>query len=201
MRNPSTSGGLGEDLLIRGENLFSVPRLQRVFSVTYPAGILAPLRIPPFGLAAVSPKDTLRKGQCPLGQPHDASCTAGGYSLARFRAGERDVPEAASCRPWNRTVEGPTSAVSGAREGEANEAEGMWRLPAFPESGISVECSFRKGFLPAPLGHPHDASPLFGRGFIIIRKEARARVCFRKKAGNRTRVFARFFSTAKRKNC
>jgi len=33
-------------------------------------------------------------------------------------------------------------------EGEANEAEGICRLPASPESGISVGCRFRKGFLP-----------------------------------------------------
>ncbi|MBW2097003.1 MAG: hypothetical protein JRI80_19270 [Deltaproteobacteria bacterium] len=45
-------------------------------------------------------------------------------------AGERDVPGAASCRPWNRTVEGPTSAVSGAMDGEANVAEGICRFPA-----------------------------------------------------------------------
>jgi hypothetical protein len=44
-------------------------------------------------------------------------------------AGERDVPEAASWRPWNRTVEGPTAAVSGARDGEANGAEGIYRSP------------------------------------------------------------------------
>jgi hypothetical protein len=42
------------------------------------------------------------------------------------------------------------SAVSEAREGEANEAAGIWRLPVFPETGISVECSFRNGFLSLP---------------------------------------------------
>ncbi len=83
---------------------------------------------------------------------------------ARFTAGERDVPEVASCRPWNRTVEETTSAVSGAMEGEANEAEGICRLPAFPERGISVGSYFEKGFLPAP--PPRGASwflPLWGR--------------------------------------
>ena len=35
-----------------------------------------------------------------------------------------------ACRPWNRTVEGPTSAVSEARDGEANEAEGICRSSA-----------------------------------------------------------------------
>ena len=64
-----------------------------------------------------------------------------------FMAGERDVPEAASCRPWNRTVEGSTSAVSGAMEGEANGAEGICRLPAFPESGISVGCPLRTALM------------------------------------------------------
>ncbi|OPX36708.1 MAG: hypothetical protein B1H13_13995 [Desulfobacteraceae bacterium 4484_190.3] len=38
-------------------------------------------------------------------------------------AGERDVPGAASFWPWNRTVEGPKSAVSGAMDGGANVAE------------------------------------------------------------------------------
>ncbi len=46
------------------------------------------------------------------------------------KAGERHVSEAASCRPWNRRVEGPTSAVSGATEGEGNEAKGICRSPA-----------------------------------------------------------------------
>jgi len=46
--------------------------------------------------------------------------------------GERDVPEAASCRPWSPAMggKGPTSAVSGAMEGEANVAEGICRFPA-----------------------------------------------------------------------
>jgi hypothetical protein len=62
------------------------------------------------------------------------------------RAGERDVPEAASCRPWSRTAEGlkpgtrpkggeskrsaDTSAVSEAMDGEANVAEGICGFPA-----------------------------------------------------------------------
>jgi len=45
------------------------------------------------------------------------------------KAGERDVPAAASCRPWSRTAEGSTSAVSGAMEGEVSVAKGICRFP------------------------------------------------------------------------
>ncbi|RLB15851.1 MAG: hypothetical protein DRG82_10630 [Deltaproteobacteria bacterium] len=61
-------------------------------------------------------------------------------------AGERDVPGGASFWPWNRTVEGvkpgtrpkggeskrsaDKSAVSGAKDGGANVAEGICRSPA-----------------------------------------------------------------------
>jgi len=62
------------------------------------------------------------------------STILGNYSGVPLGAWERDVPEAASCEPWNRTVEGLTSAVSGAMEGEANEAEGICRLREYAGS-------------------------------------------------------------------
>ncbi|MEJ2023877.1 MAG: hypothetical protein P8Y00_02450, partial [Deltaproteobacteria bacterium] len=40
-----------------------------------------------------------------------------------------------------------------------------------------------------------------GGDSLIIRKQARARVCFRKKQGTAPGFFARFFSTVNRKNC
>ncbi|MEJ2025361.1 MAG: hypothetical protein P8Y00_10185, partial [Deltaproteobacteria bacterium] len=38
-------------------------------------------------------------------------------------------------------VEGPTSAVSGAMDGEANEAEGICRVPAFQKGRVAEEGS------------------------------------------------------------
>ena len=85
--------------MLREEAFSYVPRLRAGLFCDLPPGEFCPLRIPPFGMAAVSPRDKSRKDGAlspvtsekasslspPSGGPPDASRSAGGGSLSCHR--------------------------------------------------------------------------------------------------------------------
>ena len=55
------------------------------------------------------------------------------------RAGARGVPGCGVFCPWSRTAEGAKSAVSEAKDGAANVAEGRPRSPARPAIVVNLD--------------------------------------------------------------